>query len=136
MDRNQKICFGFIIIYIGISLLFMISVFLLINGLPIDDFILFFNKINENLDIESINNIILRINDNFDFIYFTTKKISNLTNNIDNFKDTAETINTQLTNYNETIYYLTDNIDNFKDYSNKLNNTMFEIISTIRYFQR
>ena len=121
MKRKEKICYGFIIIYIGITLYFMISVFLLINGLPIDDFILFFNKINENLDFDSINNIILRINDNFDFIYFTAQKISNVTDSIDYFKDTAETINTQLINYNDTFYYVTDNIDYFKDTAETIN---------------
>ena len=163
MKRKEKICYGFIIIYIGITLYFMISVFLLINGLPIDDFILFFNKIDQNLDFDSINNIILRINDNFDFIYFTAQKISNVTDsidyfkdtaetintqltnyndtfnyvtdNIDYFKDTAETINTQLTNYNDTFYYLTSNIDNFRDFSSNINNTIFEIMKTIRYFR-
>ena len=135
MEIKEKICYGFITIYFGILLYFMISIFILINGLPIEDFILFFNKIDKNLDFESINNIILRINDNFDYIYFTAQKISNVTDTITYFKDTAETINTQLTNYNDTIYYLTDNVDNFREFSNNLNNTVFEIINTIRYFR-
>ena len=163
MEIKEKICYGFITIYIGITLYFMISIFLLINGLPIDDLILFFNNIEQNLDIESMNNIILRINDNFNYFYFTAQKISNvthtityfkdtaenintqlnnyndtvyyLTDNIDYFKNTAETINSQLTNYNDTIYYLTDNVDNFRDFSSNLNSTIFEIINTIRYFR-
>ena len=163
MDRNQKICYGFIIIYICLTIYFMISFFLIINGLPIDDFIIFFNKINENLDIESISNIILRINDNFNSFYNTAQKINNVTDSIIYFKDKAETINTQLDNYNNTIYYLTDNVDYFKNtaesintqlnnyndtiffitdnmenfhkYSNNMNETIFEIRNTIKYFR-
>ena len=76
MNKKEILCYSFIIIYLGLLLYFIIALFFILNGFPINELLIFFNEINENLDIESVNNIILRINDNFDYFYYTAQNVN------------------------------------------------------------